>query len=170
MSEAGIEPSLRRIEELIAALDALADPTAREPARALLEVVLELHALGLARMTATIAATENGAALLQRLAADAPVRAILLLHGMHPQTVEARVGDAVESLRRSLATRGLGVQLFACTASLARVRVRWLSQQPAAIDVALLGQEIEAAIIEAAPDLEMLEIEGLDADAVALAG
>jgi hypothetical protein len=45
--------SLRRVEALIAALDRIADPAAREPARELLELVLELHTLGLARIIAS---------------------------------------------------------------------------------------------------------------------
>ena len=165
-----VERSVRRIEELIGALNALPDPAAREPARALLEVVLELHALALARMTATIASSANGTALLQRLAEDEPVRAILLLHGLHPETVEARVGKAVEGLRPQLAARGLGVKLVACNGNLARVRVRWISPAAGRDDAALLRAGIEAAIVEAAPDLETLEIDGLDETLAALAG
>ena len=161
MSEAGVEQSLRRIEGLIAALDSVPDPAGRESARALLEVVLDLHALALARMTGTIASAAGGAALLHRLAEDEPVRAILLLHGLHPQTVLERVGKAVEELRPQLAARGLAVRIVEGNATLARVRVRWIGDGLARTDTAVLREEIEAAIVEAAPDLETLEIEGL---------
>ena len=103
--------SLRRIEELIGALDSLSDRAAREPARALLEVVLDLHALALARMTATVAGSAGGPALLLRLADDAAVRAVLLLHGLHPEPVEMRVGNAIDALRPQFALRGLGLKL-----------------------------------------------------------
>ena len=169
MSEEWVAQAFRRIEELIAELDSLSDPVAREPARALLEVVLDLHALGLAHMTATIAAADGGAALLARLAEDEATRGILLLHGLHPESVELRVGKAVEALRPRFADLGLGLKLIANTAKLARVRVRWISGVPSPIDAAALRGELEAAIVEAAPDLEMLEVEGLDEMVTALA-
>lgn len=170
MTEVTVEQSVRRIEELVTALDALPDPAAREPARALLEAVLELHGLALARIGAIVAAADGGVALLERLAADEPVQAVLLLHGLHPEPIEARVGKAIEALQPQFATRGLGLKLIESHAGLARVRVRWISQTPSP-DVADQSRaEIEAAIFEAAPDLEALEIEGLDEAVAALAG
>ena len=175
MTEEGVEStgwvgqSLRRIEELIGALDSLSDRAAREPARALLEVVLDLHALALARMTATVAGSAGGPALLLRLADDAAVRAVLLLHGLHPEPVEMRVGNAIDALRPQFALRGLGLKLVESSAASARVRVRWIGHGPAP-DAAALHAEIEAAIIEAAPDLETLEIIGFDEMAAAMAG
>jgi hypothetical protein len=170
MSDEGAEQALRQIEDLIAALDCIPDPAAREPARALLEVVLDLHAVALARMTAAIAASAGGPALLQRLAEDEATRGILLLHGLHPETVEVRVGKALEELRPQFSGYGLGLMLVESNAKLARVRVRWISTSPAPIDAAAFRDTLEAAIIEAAPDLEMLEIEGLDATVAAMAG
>ena len=170
MSNEGVEQALRQIEHLIAALDLIPDPAAREPARALLEVVLDLHAVALARMTATIAASADGPVLLQRLAEDEATRGILLLHGLHPETVEVRVGKALELLSPQFFERGLGLRLVESSAKLARVRVRWISAQPAGIDVAVLRDTLQAAIIEAAPDLEMLEIEGLEAPVAAMVG
>jgi hypothetical protein len=167
MSEEGVEQALRRIEELITALDAIRDPAAREPARALLEVVLDLHAVALARMTARIASSDPG--LLQDLAEDEVIRGVLLLHGVHPDSVEVRVERAVESLRPRFALLGLGLKLVKSNARLARVRVRWIAAPPARLDAAALQEEIEAAIIEAAPDLETLDIEGLDETITALA-
>ncbi len=170
MSERTVEQSVRRIEELITALDALSDPAAREPARALLEEVLDLHGLALARMGATIAAADGGVALLERLAADEPVRAVLLLHGLHPEPVETRIAKAIDALRPQFAARGLGIKLIQSSASLARVRVRWISQTPSPDTADISRAEVEAAIFEAAPDLETLEIEGLDEAVAALAG
>jgi hypothetical protein len=73
-----------------------------------------------------------------------------------------RVSRAMEALRPRFAACGLGLKLVANTAKTVRVRVRWISAGPSSVDAAALHGEIEAAIIEAAPDLETLEIEGLD--------
>ena len=157
-----LDASLRRIEALIAALDDLPDPDAREPARELLEQVLDLHALALARMTATIAATEGGPPLLARLAEDDQVRAVLLLHGLHPEAVEARVRDAVERLRTELDARGIGVELVKIGAATARLRLHMRGSVGALSSAEALRQEIEDAVIGAAPELEEIVIEGLD--------
>ena len=154
--------ALRRIETLIEALDAPADPGARGPPRELLEIVLDLHALALARMTAVVAAADGGGALLRRLAEDEQVRAVLLLHGLHPDEMEIRVRRAVEGLRPQLARRGLRLEMVQANAATARLRVRPHERIDGRIDAAGLRQEIEAAIVEAAPDLDEIAIEGLD--------
>jgi hypothetical protein len=169
MIEDGVALAFRRIEELVGALESLRDPAARETARALLEVVLDVHALGLARMTATIAASDGGVALLHRLAEDKAARGILLLHGLHPEPMEVRIGRAVEALNPRLAQYGLRLTLIASTAKLARVRVRWIGAVPARVDAAPLHDEIEATIVDAAPELETLEIEGLNEMVAAVA-
>ncbi len=170
MTESTVEDSVRRIETLISALDGIADPAAREAARALLDVVLELHGLALARIGAILAASADGVAVLQTLAADEAVRAVLLLHGLHPDSLETRVGTALDALRPQLAARGLGIRLVQSSGGVARVRVRWISEAPLAGAAYALRAEIEAAVFEVAPDLEALEIEGLDETVAALAG
>ncbi len=154
-----IEGSLRRVEALIADLDRIADPRAREPARALLELVLELHTLGLARIIAIVAGAPGGAALLDRLADDPQARAILLLHGLHPQEAETRIRAALNRLRPDWALRGIGVVLAEVKGGTARLRAT--AGSDGRIDAAALRSEIEAAIVEAAPDLDEILIEGL---------
>jgi hypothetical protein len=84
--------------------------------------------------------------------------------------VPERVGKAVEGLRPQLAARGLAVRIVEGNATLARVRVRWIGDGLARTETAALREEIEAAIVEAAPDLETLEIEGLDETIAVVAG
>jgi hypothetical protein len=155
-----LDGSLRRIEALIAALDRIPDPSAREPARELLELVLELHTLGLARITAIVAAAPGGSSLLDRLAEDPQARAILLLHGLHPQEAEARIRAALDRLRPDWALRGVGVRLREVAGGTARLIASAGGTGP--IDAVVLRREIEAAIVEAAPDLDEIVIEGLD--------
>jgi hypothetical protein len=69
-----IEAQQRRIEELIAALETLDDPNAREPAKELLQVVLDLHTNGLSRLMEIVAG--SGAldeALIEALERDPQV-------------------------------------------------------------------------------------------------
>ena len=73
-----------RLEELIEALETHPGP-AGVTARELVALVLELHGLGLARLMAILAPAQGGA-LVERLIQDEHVRAMLLLHGLHPRT------------------------------------------------------------------------------------
>ena len=155
MSEA--DDSLRRIESLIDGLDALADPAARQLARGLLEVVLDLHGLALSRIAAIVAAAPGGPALLERMAEESHVRAVLLLHGLHPDEAAERIGQAVATLNRELAEAGARVGVLGVAAGSAR-----LSARPGELDPAALRARIEIAVVDAAPELEELVIEGLD--------
>jgi hypothetical protein len=156
MNEA--DESLRRIESLIAALDSGGDAPARQLARNLLQVVLDLHGLALARVAAIIAATPDGAALLARLADDPHVGAVLLLHGLHPQEPAERVQHAVAKLNQEMAAAGARVIVLAVDGTSARLLV----QRRSAADPVWLRQQVESAVVEAAPELEELVIEGLD--------
>ncbi len=158
MSEAA--EALRRIEALIATLQTLPDASARRPARELLEVVLDLHGLALARMASIIAGEAGGAALLSRLADDPHARAVLLLHGLHPDAAEVRVRRAVAELNRDLAARGLRLRLASVGPESARLVVQ-RHPDAAPLDAAL-REQIEAAVVDAAPELEELLIDGPD--------
>ena len=49
-------------------------------------LVLDLHGIGLARLLAVIARSDEGETLVARLIDDDHIRAMLLLHGLHPRT------------------------------------------------------------------------------------
>jgi hypothetical protein len=153
-----LEGSLRRIEELVSTLDQLADPNTREHARELLETVLDLHGLALSRMVALFARAERGADLLEQLGRDEQVRAVLLLHGLHPEELETRIRRALDA--PPLQSRGVHVALVGVSGGVARLRVR----RSDGIAAAALGQEIEEAVSEAAPDLEAIEIQFEDGE------
>ena len=61
------QEALARVQELIAALEGPPEPAAAAPARELVQLVLDLHANGLARMLEIIADAGNGRVLLERL-------------------------------------------------------------------------------------------------------
>ena len=91
------QQALHRLEELIRALDGHPDPSAKETARELLALVLDLHGIGLAKLMGIVTTAEGGTSILARLVEDKQVQAILLLHGLHP-----------DDLQRAFAGRGIG--------------------------------------------------------------
>jgi Fe-S cluster biogenesis protein NfuA len=160
--------SLRRLEELIGALDGHPDPAAGEPARELVSLVLDLHGIGLAGLMAIVTKADRDGAILAQLVADEKVRAMLLLHGLHPDDMETRVRRAVERLRPHLGVHGLGVEVAEIAKGAVRLRVSG-GDAPGLSAPMLwsLPGEIEAAIVEAAPDVETVVIEGPGFDRLA---
>lgn len=79
----GLDECLQQLGELTAALEEVGNARAREAATVLLRLLLELHRVALARLTATMAAADKGPALIELAVADPHVRAALLLHRLH---------------------------------------------------------------------------------------
>jgi hypothetical protein len=154
--------ALHRLEELIRALDAHTDPAAKETARELLTLVLDLHGMGLAKLMGIVATAEGGTAILARLVDDEQVRAMLLLHGLHPDDLETRVRRAVDRLRPHLGIHGLRLDVVEIASGTVRLRLH--GSGAATIKAPLLWTlpgEIEDAVVEAAPDVEKILIDGL---------
>jgi Fe-S cluster biogenesis protein NfuA len=151
----------RRIEELIAALETLDDPPARESAQELLQVVLDLHTNGLARLLEIVSsAGAMDDAMLEAFERDASVSALLLLHGLHPQDLATRVSRAVEKMRPLLGVQGIQIELLDAAEEAVRVKVAGRLQGKHN-SVGELRQEIELAIFEAAPETMRVDIAGL---------
>ncbi|HEY2000322.1 NifU family protein [Paraburkholderia sp.] len=162
MSDArAIETQQRRIEELVMALETLDDPRARDVARELLHVVLDLHAQGLSRLMEIVeAAGVMDNAMLEAFERDASVSAVLLLHGLHPQDLSTRAACAVEKIRPRLGAQGVRIELIDAAEEAVKVSVSGRLQGKHNT-VGELQQEIERAILEAAPEALRVEITGL---------
>ena len=154
-----IEDALRRIDELVTGLSHMADPAAQSAARELVKAILDVHGIALARIMASIADAEEGRAVLERLARDEQVKAVLLLYGLHPDEPETRVRHALAALEPRLAACGTSVKLGRIAANTVSLRVVGIADRSAA-----LRREIEEAISDAAPDLDEVVIEWLEED------
>jgi Fe-S cluster biogenesis protein NfuA len=162
MSDARLlEDQQRRIDELVAALSALEDARARKIAQSLLQVVLELHASGLARIAEIVEEVEGAdGPLATRFAQDRQVSALLLLHGLHPVDLQSRVHHAVEGLRAALGAQGVRIELVHASEDAVRVRLMG-ALSGKRIAPAALQQDIERAIYEQAPEVAKVEVDGL---------
>jgi hypothetical protein len=144
--------SVERIAELLDALERDNHPVARE----LVRIVLQLHGEALAALLQVAAADPD---MVARIAADARVRGILLLHGLHPQPADQRVRAALRAIPE-VAIQSLTVsdgQLQAqirCARALAGTRLR---------------ERIEQAVQDAAPELSHYDIDGLPRAAIPIA-
>jgi Fe-S cluster biogenesis protein NfuA len=162
MSDARLlEDQQRRIDELVAALSALEDARAREIAQGLLQVVLDLHASGLARLAEIVAEVEGAdGPLAAKLAQDRQVSALLLLHGLHPVDLQSRVRHAVDGLRAALGAQGVRIELVEASEDAVRVRLAG-ALSGKRIAPGALQHDIERAIFEQAPEVAKVEVAGL---------
>ena len=138
-------------------------PVARDEARDLLRRVSDLYGAGLARLLAI--ADEHGVlddALLTRLAGDPLVGGLLLVHGLHPDSVEQRVARAREELRPRLERHEVAVEADAAEDGTVRLRVTGAAGC-ASTSKALIDS-IRSAVEDAVPDA-VIEVETARAEA-----
>lgn len=128
-----------------------ARPVARDAARDLLRLVTDLYGAGLERILSV--ADELGAlddALLSRLADDPLVGSLLLVHGLHPDSVEQRVARALEELRPQLERHE--VQVAADVDQDGTVLLRLTGAGGCASTSQALVGSVQTAVEDAAPD------------------
>lgn len=149
-----------RIEWLTAELEAVPDPRARGLAEELLSAVLELHGEGLGRMLELVdEAGSAGAPIRQALVDDGVVASLLLIHDLYPVSLEERVEEGLASVQPYMESHGGGVELLSLVDGVARLRLQG-SCDGCAASSATLELAIKKALMETAPDLAGLEVEG----------
>jgi Fe-S cluster biogenesis protein NfuA/nitrite reductase/ring-hydroxylating ferredoxin subunit len=142
---------IERVEGLLGKLEVLSDLKARDLALETVQAVLALYGEGLGRIVARVGDREVTA-----LAADELVEHLLLLHGLHPVSVEQRVRDALDGVRPYLGSHGGDVELVDVADGVARVRMHGSCEGCPASGMTL-KLAIEEAVLRAAPDVEAVE-------------
>ncbi len=159
LQERDTRESVARVETLIEELEGLGDPRARDKAAEIVGALLELYGEGMNRMMETVSRDDNAGKLFESFAEDELVSHLLLLHGLHPLDVEARVEQALEGVRPYLNSHGGDVELLGVQAGVAHLRLQG-SCDGCPSSTMTLKLAIEEAIEKAAPDLEGIEAEG----------
>jgi hypothetical protein len=140
-----VDATVRRIEALVDA-----QPEAGE----LVQLLMQLYGAGLSRMVDMVHEEGNGA-ILDRFARDKLVASLLLLHGLHPVDAETRLRKALQRVERRLESQRIVLTEISGGVAFVRVEHNGGGAPPAS-----LAELIERAALEAAPDLEGIEIEG----------
>jgi Fe-S cluster biogenesis protein NfuA/nitrite reductase/ring-hydroxylating ferredoxin subunit len=147
-----------RVESLLEEVEALADPVARDRATDLVQALLDLYGEGLARIVERASERDDGT-LAEALAGDELVSHLLLLHGMHPVPLRARVHEALDEVRPYLESHGGNVELLGVEQGIVRLRLEG-SCSGCPSSAATLKLAIEDAIHKTAPDVERIEAVG----------
>jgi len=122
--------------------------------------VLELHGEGLERVLELVEeAGAAGAPIRQALVDDGVVASLLLIHDLYPVPLEERVAEGLASVQPYMESHGGGVELLSLQDGVARLRLQG-SCDGCAASSATLELAIKKALMETAPDLAGLEVEG----------
>lgn len=144
------------IESLIERLGQVADRETLASAQALVRAVLDMHGAGLARILELVAASQEGGGLVEALGRDDLVSSLLLLHGLHPSSLEARARAALGRIGAS----GFALEFLGAVEGFVRVGVTRTGDPQRAAAGGRLRALVEQAIERAAPDAEGLELVG----------
>jgi Fe-S cluster biogenesis protein NfuA len=141
-----------RVERLVSRLNSSTDPELRATALELLQCVLDLHGAVLERMIESIAQTPAGEAALDQALSDDLVSSVLLLHGLHPEPMEARVRRALDSVRPYLRSHHGDVEFVSLHDGVVRLRLVGSCGSCPSSSITLKNA-VEEALYAAAPDL-----------------
>jgi Fe-S cluster biogenesis protein NfuA len=148
-----------RIEGLLREIEGFADPGARETAREVVQALMDLHGAGLgAMMELAHGAGEAGRSLIDAFGRDDLISSLLLLYGLHPVGLEARVRAALEKVGPVLRAHHGGVELLDTREGVVRLRLTGRCDG-SPTSPAILKQAVEEAVFEAAPDAAAVEVE-----------
>lgn len=147
--------SSERIERLLDEVRGLAGPVAWPRVEELVHALVELYGRGLARLLALTASDgEIDPELSARLAGDELVASLLTLHGLHPLPLETRLTRALAEAASELGP----VEILTIEGAQARVRLVPGQRRP---PPEVLGPLLERLVLDVAPELESVVIDGL---------
>ncbi len=148
-----------RIEALVERVARFPDADARATTEELLQTVLEMYGEGISRLLEQVYEHSGGdTALLEKIADDELVGSLLLLHGLHPLTIEQRIVRGIEEVRPYLEKHGGNVELVKVADNVAYLQLQG-SCQGCSSSTTTLKTAIEETLYRVAPDLERIETE-----------
>jgi Fe-S cluster biogenesis protein NfuA/nitrite reductase/ring-hydroxylating ferredoxin subunit len=149
-----------RIQTLLDA-SAAGGSVARERAEQLVREVTDLYGAGLERMLRI--AIDANPEITEELAADDLVASLLLVHGVHPHSVERRVSAALDRVRPYLGSHGGDVHLLEVEGDTVRLQFSG-SCKSCPSSAVTLELAVEDAVRTAAPEIASIEVVAAEKD------
>jgi Fe-S cluster biogenesis protein NfuA/nitrite reductase/ring-hydroxylating ferredoxin subunit len=160
---AGVQQVSARVEELLDALRAGSFGAAAPAAEELVGLLVGLYGDGLAQIVTILTQSgSDGTAMLAALADDPLVESLLLLHGLHPLDVDARIQRALDRVRPYLGSHAGGVEYLGVEDGIARLKLagscHGCPSSTVTVQLAITG-----AVQDAAPEVTEVVVEGMTA-------
>ena len=150
---------LQSLDPLLGKIESEADPSQRADVQELVQSVMDLHGAGIERVLELIrAAGESGESVIQKLGRDELVSSLLVLYGLHPVTLEARVTQALDKVGSRLRAHEGEVELLSIDHGVVRLRLH-ANGHGCGSTAQALKEMVEDAVYQAAPDVAELIVE-----------
>jgi Fe-S cluster biogenesis protein NfuA len=154
----GVRAVGERVEQLLASLRSDGSQAAADE---LVRLIVGLYGDGLGQiMTVLGSHGEPGAAITTALTEDPLVESLLLLHGLHPLDVDARVQRALDRVRPYLGSHAGGVRYLGVADGVATLRLEG-SCHGCPSSTVTVRLAIEGAVLDSAPEVEQVVVEGM---------
>jgi len=127
----------------------------RERTEQLAAELTELYGAALERMVSI--AGRSAPELIQEFAADELVASLMLVHGLHPHSVERRIEDALDGVRPYLGSHGGDVTLLEVVGDVVRLQFAG-SCKSCPSSAVTLEFAVEDAVRAAAPEIATIEV------------
>ena len=151
----------QQIQDVVEQIESFPDDRARRLLHECLQSVLALHGEGLARILQLVNnAGAEGERVREVLIHDKLVRGLLLIHGLHPQSLEMRLQEALAKIRPYLQSHGGNVELLRLKNDVATLRLQGACKTCPSSTVTL-ELAVRQAIERACPDLLGFVVEGI---------
>lgn len=148
-----------RLAAILAEIRSVADPRVADRAEDLVSELMQFYGAGLRRFLQL--ADESGVLtddVIERLVDDELVTTLLILHDLHPLTVEQRVVRAIDKVRPYLGSHGGDVEVVGIEGDVVRLEMQGSCSSCPSSQVTL-NFALERAILEAAPEIARIEAE-----------
>ncbi|HVJ05359.1 MAG TPA: NifU family protein [Candidatus Saccharimonadales bacterium] len=149
-----------QIERMVQRVSELTATDARDTALELLQSIMDLHGAVLSRVVEVLNPTEAGRVSLTKLGSDPLICGMLVLYGIHPVSLEGRVRAAIENAAPQLRRYSGSAEFVSVSDSVVRVKLQ-SSGHGCGSSSEMLKNAIEQAILEAAPDVIEVVVEGI---------
>jgi Fe-S cluster biogenesis protein NfuA len=162
-----LQASGDRIERLLEELRVAAGPRWYGQVEELLGLVTDLYGGALIRIMEL--ARRQAPTLIDAMGADEVIGSLLLVHGLHPESLERRVAAALDRVRPLLAAHSGDVALVAVDEEAGAVLLRLLGTCDGCPSSSItLKQAVEQAIVSAAPEIGRIDVDDQSASAGAV--
>jgi Fe-S cluster biogenesis protein NfuA len=158
-----LKSRMERLEDLLARVEKISDPAARDITSQIIQTLMEFHSAGLQKILEHLAeAGALGERVIDQLGQDEVVSSLLLLYGLHPVSLEDRVQSALRQARPYLASHGGNVELLEISADGAVHLQMQGSCHGCPSSMQTLKNSIEQAIYDKAPDVTAIHVAGIE--------
>jgi Fe-S cluster biogenesis protein NfuA len=150
---------MQQLDGLLEQVSSIADAAARAKTEQIIQGLMDFHGAALANVVEAFSQSgEAGAHILRKLADDDLAASMLLLYGLHPDDLSARVNTALEKARPYLASHGGNVELLGISDDgIVRLAMKG-SCHSCPSSAVTLKTTIEQAIYQRAPEITAIQI------------